>query len=56
MLDINRRGWDGLLARKCPKLAAVALANKTARIACKPMTRGQAYDPAHAARDTMAAA
>jgi transposase len=33
-----------LLQRKPPKLAAVALANKTARIAWKLMLTGQAYD------------
>ena len=35
-----------LLARKPPKLAAVALANKTARIAWKLMTTGEVYDGA----------
>lgn len=35
-----------LLRRKPPKLAAVALANKTARIAWKLMTSGQRYQPA----------
>jgi transposase len=35
-----------LLARKPPKLAAVALANKTARIAWKLMTTGESYDGA----------
>ena len=34
-----------LLKRKPPKLAAVALANKTARIAWKLMTSGEHYDP-----------
>lgn len=34
-----------LLARKAPKEAAVALANKTARIAWKLMVSGQAYNP-----------
>lgn len=34
-----------LLERKPPKLAAVALANKTARIAWKMMVTGEAYDP-----------
>jgi transposase len=34
-----------LLKRKPPKLAAVALANKVARIAWKMMVTGQAYDP-----------
>ena len=33
-----------LLKRKSPKLAAVALANKTARIAWKLMVTGEAYD------------
>ena len=32
-----------LLARKPPKLVAVALANKTARIAWKLMVTGQSY-------------
>lgn len=34
-----------LLKRKPPKLAAVALANKTARIAWKLMMTGETYDP-----------
>lgn len=34
-----------LLKRKPPKVAAVALANKTARIAWKLMTSGDRYDP-----------
>jgi len=34
-----------LLKRKPPKLAAVALANKTARIAWKLMSTGDSYDP-----------
>src|SRR5216684_3030372 len=38
-----------LLKRKPPKLAAVALANKTARIAWKLMTSGQRYDKVRAA-------
>ncbi len=38
----------GLLARKPPKLVAVALANKTARIAWKLMTSGERYDPKRA--------
>jgi transposase len=33
----------GLLARKPPKLVAVALANRTARIAWKMMVTGEAY-------------
>jgi transposase len=33
----------GLLKRKSPKLAAVALANKTARIAWKMMVTGETY-------------
>ncbi len=33
----------GLLARRPTKVAAVALANKTARIAWAVMTRGEAY-------------
>jgi transposase len=37
----------GLLKRKSPKLAAVALANKMARIAWKLMVSGQHYNPAH---------
>ena len=39
-----------LIKRKPPKLAAVALANKTARIAWKLMVSGQGYDRAHASR------
>jgi hypothetical protein len=39
-----------LIARKPPKLAAVALANKTARIAWKLMVSGERYDGALAAR------
>jgi transposase len=38
----------GLLKRKPPKLVAVALANKTARIIWKLMTTGERYDPARA--------
>ena len=36
-----------LLKRKPPKLAAVALANKMARIAWKLMVSGQPFNPAH---------
>src|SRR2546426_3620142 len=39
-----------LLKRKPPKLAAVALANKTARIAWKLMVSGQRYNPHLAAK------
>jgi transposase len=39
-----------LLQRKPPKLAAVALANKTARIAWKLMVSGERYNPSHARR------
>jgi transposase len=39
-----------LLSRKPPKLVAVALANKIARIAWKLMTSGQSYDAAHGTR------
>jgi transposase len=41
-----------LIKRKPPKLAAVALANKTARIAWKLMVSGQCYDRAHASTAT----
>ncbi len=45
-----------LLKRKPPKLAAVALANKTARIAWKLMTSGERYDHTRrAAREGLAA-
>ena len=49
---------DGALARKPPKLAAVALANKTARIVWKLMVSGERYDPdrAPAARAERSAA
>jgi transposase len=39
-----------LIKRKPPKLAAVALANKTARIAWKLMVSGQCYDRVQASR------
>lgn len=41
-----------LLKRKPPKLAAVALANKTARIAWKLMVSGERYDREHFTRQT----
>jgi transposase len=39
-----------LLARKPPKLAAVAFANRTARIAWRLMVSGESYDPHHQPR------
>jgi transposase len=46
----NYSPWlTALIKRKPPKLAAVALANKTARIAWKLMVSGQRYDRNHAA-------
>jgi len=45
-----------LVKRKKPKLAAVALANKTARIAWKLMLSGQSYDPRRANATSMAKA
>lgn len=45
-----------LLKHKPPKLAAVALANKTARIAWKLMTTGETYNPKGAPDATPAAA
>ena len=45
-----------LLARRPPKLAAVALANKTARIAWKLMVSGERYNPTRASATVMAAA
>jgi transposase len=44
--DRGPRWLIELLKRKTPKLAAVALANKTARIAWKLMTTGESYDSA----------
>jgi transposase len=44
----GKRAWpwlQALLARKPPKLAAVALANKLARIAWKLLVSGEAYRP-----------
>ena len=50
-------GWlSALVERKPPKLAAVALANKTARIAWKMMVTGEPYDPSrHRASHEVAA-
>jgi transposase len=45
-----------LLAKDKPKLAAVALANKVARIAWKMMVTGQDYDPTRLLRDLPATA
>lgn len=45
-----------LLKRKKPKVAAVALANKTARIAWKLMVTGERYQPRHAVPPTEATA
>ena len=45
-----------LLERKAPKLAAIALANKIARIAWKLMTSGQSYDRTFAAAPLAATA
>jgi transposase len=44
-----------IVARKPPKLAAVALANKTARIVWKLMVSGERYDPSHASPSRRAA-
>jgi len=44
----------GLLKRKPPKLVAVALANKIARIAWKLMVSGQCYNPNYGVAVTMA--
>ena len=46
----------GLLKRKPPKLAAVALANKMARIACKLMVTGNSYAAKSAAAALIGAA
>ncbi len=43
---IPRPGWSSCVKRKPPKLAAVALANKMARIAWKLMVSGERYNPA----------
>ena len=42
-----------LVNRKPPKLAAVALANKMARMAWKLMVSGERYNPAHRPAVTM---
>ncbi|MCB1471440.1 MAG: IS110 family transposase, partial [Rhodobiaceae bacterium] len=47
----RKRYWpwlERLLERKPPKLVAIALANKLARIAWKLMTSGQGYQPGYA--------
>jgi transposase len=44
----------GLIERKPPKLAAVALANKNARIVWKLLVSGERYNPARAMRDVAA--
>jgi transposase len=45
----NPSPWlSGLMRRKAPKLVAVALANKTARIAWRLMVSGERYDRQHA--------
>ena len=41
--QFNRDALEQLLKRKAPKLVAVALANKMARIAWKLMATGQSY-------------
>ena len=41
--EARRPGSSTLLKRKPPKLAAVALANKMARIAWKLMVTGESY-------------
>ena len=45
----------GLLERKPPKLVAVAIANKTVRIAWKLMTSGERYDPTRGGREGLGA-
>ena len=51
-----RSPWlDALLARKCPKLAAIALANKAARVAWKLLASGEAYDAMRTQRAAQAA-
>ena len=47
--DAARQKWlAALLERKAPKVAAIAMANKTARIAWALMTRREDYAPAAA--------
>ncbi len=45
----------GLLRRKPAKLVAVAMANKTARVAWAVMTRDETYCPPHASTGAPAA-
>jgi len=50
-------GWlAGLIARRPAMVAAVAQANKTARIAWALMARGGSYNPRHCIPQTVAAA
>ena len=47
----GKRAWpwlEALIARKSPKLAATALANKLAHIAWKLMVSGESYRPSAA--------
>jgi hypothetical protein len=56
LFHANSQPWlQRLLARKPPKVVAVALANKIARIAWRLMTVGQRYDGALTARIIIAA-